>query len=58
MAEIAIRHEHFEDGTNETVIRGGDKADALFALILAFIPEDSYELETVGVEDEQDFEAA
>lgn len=58
MDKVQIRHEHFEDGTNETVITGGDKADAIFALILALVPEDVYELETAGVEDEQDFEAA
>lgn len=56
--KVQIRHEHFEDGTNQTTISGGEQADAIFALIMMFVPEDIYELETVGVEDEQDFEAA
>lgn len=57
-ALVQIRHEHFEDGTNQTTITGGDQADAIFSLIMMFVPEDIYELETVGVEPEQDFEAA
>lgn len=56
--KVQIRHEHFEDGTNETTIRGGDQADAIFALIMMLVPEGVYELETVGVEDEPDYEAA
>lgn len=55
---IKIRHEHFEDGTNQTTITGEFEADNLYALILMLLPEDLYDLETVGVEDEQDIGAA
>lgn len=56
-APIKIRHEHFEDGSNQTTITGEYEADNLFALILMLLPEDMYELETIGV-DEQDIAAA
>lgn len=57
--KVKIVHEHFEDGSNTTEISGGDQADAIFALLMALLPEDIYELTTVGVDSgEQDFSAA
>jgi hypothetical protein len=59
MEKVKIRHEHFEDGTNQTTITGGEEADFIFAFMMTLISEDAYELETVGVEGgEQDIEAA
>lgn len=57
--KVKIRHEHFEDGTNQTTITGGEEADFIFAFLMAMVDPDVYDLETVGVESgEQGFEAA
>jgi len=55
---VKIRHEHFADGTNQTTITGAEEADFIFGLMMTLLDADIYELETVGVEDGADYEAA